>query len=48
MPVFAGQQIKPQARVLAVNHGLRGLRGLRGVTLNNGRMRDMEPENTLF
>jgi len=36
VPVFTGQEIKPQARVLAVNHGLRGLRG---VTLNNDRMR---------
>jgi hypothetical protein len=36
VPVFTGQEIKPQARVLAVDHGLCGLRG---VTLNNDQMR---------
>jgi hypothetical protein len=45
VPVFTGQEIKPQARVLAVN---RGLGGLRGVTLNNDLMCGMEPENALF
>jgi hypothetical protein len=42
VPVFNSQEIKPQARVLAVN------RGLRGVTQNNDRMGAVEPENTLF
>ena len=40
--VFAAQEIKPQARVLAVD------RGIRCVTLNYDRMRGMEPEDTLF
>ena len=40
--VFAAQEIKPQARVLAVD------RGIRCVTLNYERMRGMEPEDTLF
>jgi hypothetical protein len=38
VPVFTGQQIKPQACVFAVN---RGLRRLRGATLNNDQMRGM-------
>ncbi len=40
--VFAAQEIRPQARVLAVD------RGIRCVTLNYDRMRGMEPEDTLF
>src|SRR5579872_108743 len=40
--VFAAQEIKPQARVLAVD------RGIRCVTLNYDRMRGMEPHGTLF
>ena len=40
--VFAAQEIKPQARVLAVD------RGIRCVTLNYDRMRGMEPDDTLF
>jgi hypothetical protein len=40
--VFAAQEIRPQARVLAVD------RGIRCVTLDYDRMRGMEPENTLF
>jgi len=40
--VFAAQEIKPQARVLAVD------RGIRCVTLNYDRMRGMEPDGTLF
>ena len=40
--VFAAQEIKPQARVLAVD------RGIRCVTLNYDRMRGMEREDTLF
>jgi endonuclease len=42
VPVFTGQEIKPQARVLAVD------RGIRCVTLNYDRMRGMEPDDTLF
>ncbi len=40
--VFAAQEIRPQARVLAVD------RGIRCVTLDYNRMRGMEPEDTLF
>ena len=40
--VFAAQEIKPQARVLAVD------RGIRCVTLDYDRMRGMEAEDTLF
>jgi endonuclease len=40
--VFAAQEIRPQARVLATD------RGIRCVTLDYGRMRGIEPENTLF
>jgi endonuclease len=40
--VFAAQEIRPQARVLVVD------RGIRCVMLDNDRMRGMEPENTLF
>ena len=40
--VFAAQEIRPQARVLAVD------RGIRCVTLDYDRMRGVEPENTLF
>jgi endonuclease len=40
--VFAAQEIRPQARVLAVD------RGIRCVTLNYDRMRGMEPDDTLF
>jgi len=40
--VFAAQEIRPQARVLAVD------RGIRCVTLNYDRMRGTEPEDTLF
>jgi len=41
--VFAAQEIKPQARVLAIDRGIRCV-----VTLNYDRMRGMEPEDTLF
>jgi len=40
--VFAAQEIKPQARVLATD------RGIRCVTLDYDAMRGIEPENTLF
>ena len=40
--VFAAQEIKPQARTLATD------RGIRCVTLNYDTMRGVEPENTLF
>jgi RecB family endonuclease NucS len=40
--VFAAQEIRPQARVLAVD------RGIRCVTLDYDRMRGVEPDNTLF
>jgi RecB family endonuclease NucS len=40
--IFAAQEIKPQARVLAAD------RGIRCVTLNYDTMRRIEPENTLF
>jgi endonuclease len=40
--VFAAQEIRPQARVLAVD------RGIRCVTLDYDRMRGVEPEDTLF
>ena len=40
--VFAAQEIRPQARVLATD------RGIRCVTLDYERMRGIEPENTLF
>jgi endonuclease len=40
--VFAAQEIRPQARVLAQD------RGIRCVTLDYDRMRGIEPENTLF
>jgi RecB family endonuclease NucS len=40
--IFAAQEIKPQARVLATD------RGIRCVTLNYDAMRGIEPENTLF
>ena len=40
--VFAAQEIRPQARVLATD------RGIRCVTLDYDRMRGVEPENTLF
>jgi RecB family endonuclease NucS len=40
--IFAAQEIRPQARVLAVD------RGIRCVTLNYDRMRGMEREDTLF
>jgi RecB family endonuclease NucS len=40
--VFAAQEIKPQARVLAID------RGIRCVTLDYRQMRGIEPENTLF
>ena len=40
--VFAAQEIKPQARVLATD------RGIRCVTLDYHQMRGIEPENTLF
>jgi RecB family endonuclease NucS len=40
--IFAAQEIKPQARVLATD------RGIRCVTLNYDTMRGIEPENTLF
>ena len=41
--MFAAQEIKPQARVLAIDRGIRCV-----VTLNYDRMRGMEPEDTLF
>jgi len=40
--IFAAQEIKPQARVLAAD------RGIRCVTLNYDTMRGIAPENTLF
>jgi RecB family endonuclease NucS len=40
--VFAAQEIRPQARVLATD------RGIRCVTLDYHQMRGIEPENTLF
>jgi hypothetical protein len=40
--VFAAQEIKPQARVLATD------RGIRCVLLDYNTMRGIEPENTLF
>ena len=40
--IFAAQEIKPQARVLAAD------RGIRCVTLDYDTMRGIEPENTLF
>ena len=40
--IFAAQEIKPQARVLAAD------RGIRCVTLNYDTMRGIEPDNTLF
>jgi len=40
--VFAAQEIRPQARVLATG------RGIRCVTLDYERMCGVEPENTLF
>jgi endonuclease len=40
--VFAAQEIKPQARVLATD------RGIRCVTLDYDTMRGVEPDNTLF
>jgi endonuclease len=40
--IFAAQEIKPQARVLATD------RGIRCVLLDYERMRGIEPENTLF
>jgi len=40
--VFAAQEIRPQARTLAVD------RGIRCVTLDYDSMRGVEPENTLF
>jgi RecB family endonuclease NucS len=40
--IFAAQEIRPQARVLAED------RGIRCVTLNYDTMRGIEPENTLF
>jgi RecB family endonuclease NucS len=40
--IFAAQEIKPQARVLATD------RGIRCVTLDYDTMRGVEPENTLF
>jgi RecB family endonuclease NucS len=40
--VFAAQEIKPQARVLATD------RGIRCVVLDYASMRGIEPENTLF
>ena len=40
--VFAAQEIRPQARTLAVD------RGIRCVTLDYERMRGVEPEDTLF
>jgi endonuclease len=40
--VFAAQEIRPQARVLATD------RGIRCVTLDYDSMRGVEPDNTLF
>jgi len=40
--IFAAQEIRPQARVLATD------RGIRCVTLDYAQMRGIEPENTLF
>ncbi|MBO0804773.1 MAG: endonuclease NucS [Nocardiopsaceae bacterium] len=40
--VFAAQEIRPQARVLATD------RGIRCLTLDYHQMRGIEPENTLF
>ena len=40
--VFAAQEIRPQARVLATD------RGIRCVTLDYEAMRGVEPDNTLF
>jgi endonuclease len=40
--VFAAQEIRPQARVLATD------RGIRCVTLDYDAMRGVEPDNTLF
>jgi RecB family endonuclease NucS len=40
--VFAAQEIRPQARTLATD------RGIRCVTLDYDTMRGVEPENTLF
>ncbi|MGH3187345.1 MAG: endonuclease NucS [Streptosporangiaceae bacterium] len=40
--IFAAQEIRPQARVLATD------RGIRCVTLDYHAMRGIEPENTLF
>jgi len=40
--VFAAQEIRPQARVLATD------RGIRCVTLDYDTMRGVEPDNTLF
>jgi len=40
--IFAAQEIKPQARVLATD------RGIRCVTLDYDAMRGVEPDNTLF
>ena len=40
--VFAAQKIKPQARTLAED------RGIRCVILDYDRMRGIEPEGTLF
>jgi RecB family endonuclease NucS len=40
--IFAAQEIKPQARVLAED------RGIRCITLDYHAMRGIEPENTLF
>ena len=40
--IFAAQEIKPQARVLATD------RGIRCITLDYNTMRGIEPENTLF
>src|SRR6266581_3008977 len=40
--VFAAQEIRPQARTLAAD------RGIRCITLNYDTMRGVEPENTLF
>jgi RecB family endonuclease NucS len=40
--IFAAQEIRPQARVLAAD------RGIRCVTLNYDTMRGIEPGNTLF
>ena len=40
--IFAAQEIKPQARVLAED------RGIRCVILDYDAMRSIEPEDTLF